>query len=393
MAANPIFIGAFSTLVGPYQVNGEDAMRGVELAINEFGGEVAGRRIVLYKESSNAIPSSAISAIETLIHKYNVDFTIGPLSGNEGLAVRDLAKKHPERTFLNGCSGTQDTTLRNPAPNFFNFMINGVQMMAGAGTYAYQTLGYRKVVSIAEDYSYPYTQVGSFMLEFCRAGGRVVDKFWVFLGKSSYEDIIHALPQDIDAIFLALGGSDAIDFYQQYQQLVDNPLPIFAGSITADQSVLGTGLIGAEYLVGMTSSGPLADDDPDSNWQDFLSAYRRMFPDALPAPALHCLGYYNNTKAALLALESIDCDLSNGQARFKEALTQLEFESPTGLLRLDHNRQAIGTNFVTIVVRHEDGHLYKHLIKKFPNINQTLGIPEEEYLQMKPFSRDFPVCE
>lgn len=393
MSGDTIFIGAIATLIGPYQVNGEDAIRGVELAINEFGGQVAGRRIVLYKESSNAIPSSAINAIETLIQDLNVDFTIGPLSGNEGLAIRDFAKTHPECTFLNGCSGTQDITLRNPASNFFNFFINGVQMMAGAGTYAYETLGYRKMVTIAEDYSYPYSQVGGFMLEFCRAGGRIVDKFWVFLGKSRYEEIIHALPSDIDAIFLALGGSDAIEFYQQYQELVAKPLPIFAGSITADQSVLGAGLTGAEYLVGMTSSGPLADDNPNPNWQNFLNAYQTVFPDALPSPALHCLGYYNNTKAALLALELIDCDLSNGQAKFNEALRQLEFESPCGMVRLDHNRQAIGTNFVTTVAQHEDGHLYKHIAKEFPNVNQTLGMPEEEYLQMKPFSRNFPQCE
>ena len=63
------------------------------------------------------------------------------------------------------------------------------------------------------------------------------------------------------------------------------------------------------------------------------------------------------------------------------------------MIRLDHNRQVIGTNFVTTVALHEDGHLYKRIARTIPHVNQTLGIPEDEYLQMKPFSRDFPSCE
>ncbi len=54
--------------------------------------------------------------------------------------------------------------------------------MAGLGTYAFDKKGYKKVVTIAEDYSFPYTQVFGFMAEFCKAGGHVADKFWVPIG-------------------------------------------------------------------------------------------------------------------------------------------------------------------------------------------------------------------
>ena len=97
-------------------------------------------------------------------------------------------------------------------------------------------------------------------------------------------------------------------------------------------------------------------------------------------------------KAALLALNAVGGDLSDGQARFKEALCYLEFESPTGRVRLDHNRAAIATVYVTQVIRQADGTLATRLIKTIPDVNSTLGVAEDEYLAIGPFSADNPVC-
>jgi branched-chain amino acid transport system substrate-binding protein len=383
-----IRIGVVATLVGPYAIMGRDGVRGVELALEEVNWKIAGKPIRLFVESSNAIPDSAISRVEKLLDSDKVDFTIAPLSGNEGLAVRDYAKLRPERAFINGIASAQDMTLRDPAANFFNFATNGVQWMAGLGTYAYETLGYRRMITIAEDYSYPHAQIGGFMLEFCRLGGKIVQKFWVHLGKQTYDEIIAAIPQDIDAIFVALGGADSIQFLKQYEA-TGHRLPLMAGSIAVDQTVLGAEP-SPDYLVGVVSAGPIADGNPDPAWQAYVKAYRTRFPDGLPFPSLLAYGYYVNTKAALLGLQAVEADLSNNQARFKQALRELEFDAPTGHIRLDHNRQGIANTFITVVDKTETGIFYNRLVKMIPEVNQTLGIPESEYLKMGAFSRDNP---
>ncbi len=125
MAEDEIRIGALATLVGPFAAMGEDGMRGVELAIAEIGN-IGGKRIRLVKEGSNAMPEDAYVKAQDLVERYKVDFMIGPLSGNEGMAVRDYAKTRPERAFINGIAGGQDMTLRDPAPNFYSFSTNGV---------------------------------------------------------------------------------------------------------------------------------------------------------------------------------------------------------------------------------------------------------------------------
>jgi branched-chain amino acid transport system substrate-binding protein len=317
---------------------------------------------------------------------------IGPLSGDEGLAVRDYAKQHTDKAFINGSSGAEDTTLRNGAANFFRFNTDGVQWMAGVGPYVYAHQGFKRVVTVAEDYSFPYAQVGGFMTGFCKAGGHVVKKFWVPLGTTDYSSVVSAIPTDVDAIYVALGGSDSINFLKQYVQFGGKGT-LIGGSITVDQSVLSTKGPLYQHVLGVVSGGPIADNNPDPAWQKFVSDYKNKFgSEGLPSPSLFAHAYYLNTKAALLALQQVNGDLSNGQAKFKDALANLEFDTPTGHLKLDSHHQAISNVYVTIVDKKPDGTLYNRLVQTIPNVNETLGNPEDQYLKSGPFNRDTPSC-
>ena len=52
-------------------------------------------------------------------------------------------------------------------------------------------------------------------------------------------------------------------------------------------------------------------------------------------------------KAAILALEKVGGDLSDDGAKFREALAGLEFETPTGKVSLDDNRNAVADMYLT----------------------------------------------
>lgn len=388
MSTSEIKIGLMATLVGPYAAMGEDGTRGTLLALEEIDNHVAGKNIVLVEEPTNATPDSAVMAAESLLDGHGADIIIGPLSGNEGLAIRDFAKTRPNHTFINGIAGGQDMTLRSPAPNFFSFSTNGVQWMAGLSEYVLEQ-GYRKVVTVAEDYSYPHGQIAGFTIQYCRMGGKISQKFWVPLGTTDYRAFISALDTNIDAIFVALGGTDAVNFLQQYRE-TGRQTPLIGGSITIDQTVLNQRGELAERLVGTASSGPIADNNPHPAWQAFVESYRKRFPRALTSPSLAAYGYYVNTRATLLALQMINGSLDDGQQIFQKTLATIAFDGPTGPVRLDHNRNAIATNFLTVVDRRADGSLYNRLVKTIPDVNQTLGLPEDEYLRIGPFSTSNP---
>jgi branched-chain amino acid transport system substrate-binding protein len=390
-AEDVIKIGGLATLEGPFAVPGQDGMRGIEMAINEVGGQIAGKKIVLIKGSSNAEPDVAIRAARKLVEQDHVQILIGPLSGSEGIAMRDYAKTQPNVTFVNGSSAASETTLFDPAPNFFRFSTDGAQWMAGLGEYAHDVKGYKKVAVVAEDYSFPYTQVQGFMIGFCRAGGHVVHKAWAPLGTRDYSSIIAGLPSGIDALYVALGGSDAINFLTQYEQ-AGGDAPLIGGSITVDQTVLGVKGKQRESVIGTASAGPIADNWDDPRWKQFVADYKREFPDGLPSPSLFAHAYYVNAKAVMLALKEVNGDLSDGEKKFREALSKLSFDTPTGPVKLDENREAIATIFVTEVAQAPDGHLYNKVVKVVPNVNQTLGEDPAAFKAKGAPSRTNPEC-
>jgi branched-chain amino acid transport system substrate-binding protein len=323
------------------------------------------------------------------VEQDGVQILVGPLSGDEGLAVKNYAKTQPQVTFINGTSAAQDTTLRDPAPNFFRFTTDGAQWQAGLGEYAFNDKGYKKIVTIAEDYSFPYTQVFGFMMGYCNAGGHVVDKFWVPIGNKDFSTIVASIPDDIDAVYVALGGADAVNFLTQYQQ-GGGDKPMVGGSITVDQTILGS-KDRPDLHDRHASAGPLAD-----NWDDragsLRRAYKAAYPDGFPSPSLFAHGYYVETKAMLTALDQVGNDLSDGQKKFRDALANLELDTPTGKVKLDKNRNAVADIFLTEVAQGEDGHLYNKVVKVIPQVNQLLGMVEGMFMALGSVSRDNPQC-
>lgn len=390
--AQDIKMGALATLEGPFTVLGQDGMRGLKLALQEVNYTVAGKKIVLSTGSSDASPDSAVKATRKLVEQDGVQVLIGPLSGSEGIAVKDYAKTQPKVTFINGSSAAQDTTLFDPAPNFFRFSTDGVQWMAGLGEYAYNVKGYKKVAVVAEDYSFPYSQVEGFMVPFCKLGGKVVKKSWVPIGNKDFSSVIASLPDDVNAIYVALGGADAVNFLTQYQQ-AGGGAPLIGGSITVDQTVLSAKGQQKKQIIGTPSAGPTADSWDDPDWLKFVADYKKAFTDAFPYPSLFAHAYYVNTKAALLALDEVKGDLSDGGAKFRDALSKLKFNTPTGPVSVDHNRNGIANIFISEVSEGADGNLLNKVVKVATNVNQTLGVPEAEFLKIGPATRDNPDCK
>ncbi len=142
-AAEPVRIGVMATLEGTDTVLGEDGMRGFELAMRQWGYKAGGRDIEVIVASTDATPDSAVRAARKLVEQDGVDIVIGPLSGSEGIAIRDYCKTKPQVTFVNGASGAQETTLYDPCPHFFRFNMDGAQWSAGLGEYIFNEKGHK----------------------------------------------------------------------------------------------------------------------------------------------------------------------------------------------------------------------------------------------------------
>ena len=77
--ADDIKVGVISILEGAFAAQGQDGIRGAELAVMEFGGEIDGNAIEVIAMSSDASPDSAVNAARKLIEQDGVDLIVGPL--------------------------------------------------------------------------------------------------------------------------------------------------------------------------------------------------------------------------------------------------------------------------------------------------------------------------
>ncbi|WP_299748044.1 ABC transporter substrate-binding protein [uncultured Tateyamaria sp.] len=386
-------IGILVALEGAFAEGGADGVRNVELAIQQAGGMAGGMKIETVVAPTDTTPDTTVRQARKLIEQDGVDIILGPLSGSEGIAMRDYAKTVPGNTVINGISGALETTWVDPADNFFRFNLDGAQWGAGLGSYVVNEKGWTKVATVAADYSFGYTNFLGFAVDFCRSGGEIVERFWVPLGSSDFGGVIAALPDDVDAIYLGVGGTDAINFLNQYSQ-AGAETNLIGGTIMADQTVLTSRGRAKDALIGTPTSGPMADDNPDAAWQEYVAAYQDAFPEGerFPSPSLFGVGYYVAALAAIEGLNAVEGDLSDGQAAFQAALSSMTLDTPLGPVTLNENRQATGSVFINEVVEDGEGGLKNEFKSRTDDVNQTLGMTVEEFTAMGLPSRDTPDC-
>ena len=402
-AADKLKIGVTATLEGTYTVLGEDGMRGYVLAVEAHHGKAAGKEIESIVGSTDASPDSAIRAAKKLVEQDKVDVLMSPLSGSEGIAIRDYSKTQPQITVMNASSGALETTYGDPSagitpsPTFFRNNMDGAQWQAGLGDYAYNVKHYKKIATVGEDYSFVYTQVMGLVVEYCKAGGEITKRFWVPLGTKDFASVISSLPDDVDAIYLGLGGADAVNFLNQYQQ-AGGHAHLLGGSIMVDQTVLSSKGKAKDALIGTVAASGMADNDPSPAWQAFVKAYQThskdgYFKNAFASPSLLAINYYNSADAIFRALDEVNGDLSDNNKKFREALKTMVLDAPNGKFTLDENRQAIGPNFVTEVVKADNGDLISKVVKVIPNVQQRLGFSKAVFDKFVPPGRDNPPCK
>ena len=81
---------------------------------------------------TTARPNHAVQEIRTLVEQDGANVVIGPLSGDEAIAVANYAMDHPDVTFIDGIAGARTRRCRC-RPNFFQFHGDGAQWNAGLG--------------------------------------------------------------------------------------------------------------------------------------------------------------------------------------------------------------------------------------------------------------------
>jgi branched-chain amino acid transport system substrate-binding protein len=391
---DPIRVAMLSNCEGPFGSFFEPTASGMNTALIKYAGarpagerptdgvegaEVAGSPIeIVGYGCSDDTADKAIEETRRLMEQEDADILIGPLSGDEGIAVANYAKEHPDKTFINGIAGAQDSTLKVGAENFFRYHPDGAQWSAGLGDYAYNDLGWRRAAIIGDDYSFPYTSLAGFVAEFCAIGGQITDRIWAPLGEKDYSSYISQIPDDVDGLYVGIGGAGLISFINQYEQQrgeVDTERML--GNVFWDDPLV-LEEVGSKLVGGVTSAMTAADSD-EAPVQEYINALRDAYGEEIAGagPSVFTYGYYTATVALIKGLEQVQGDISD-QVPLQEALAEVTLtgeEAPYGDVELDENHQAISDVYLKEIVRDQNGDGVPDVqtFRRIPDVEQTFG--------------------
>jgi branched-chain amino acid transport system substrate-binding protein len=373
------------TLTGAFAQLGQDGADGVKIAFDEIDNQINGRPVQLYIEGTDATASTSVDKARALVKRDKVQLILGPLSGAEGQAIKDNADEWPNTTIIVAGSAAEDITMRGIKPNVWRTSYTGAQPTFALGDWAFKDKGYKKVATIAEDYAFPYAQVGGFMSTFCAAGGKVSKKFWVPIGTSDYSSIFPQIPKDIDALFVALGGTDAVNFVNQmaeYGQLGQKP--ILGGTVTVDASQLAS--VG-DKLEGVVSGSIMSGDINTPEFKKLDAAFENL---RKRPPSLFVENYYRGAKFGILALQKVNGNIED-QKSFREALQNVSFDAPASHVSFDKYHNVVTDTFLN-QVKNIKGEWRNSVIKTYPHVSQFWTFDPEQYQKTPPYDRDHPSC-
>jgi branched-chain amino acid transport system substrate-binding protein len=365
-------LSAFAQYAGGKPVNSKkpsDGMTGIKVA----GHQV---KIVGFGCGNDTVPL-AVSETKRLMEQLNADIMIGPLSGDEAVSVAHYAQAHPTKTFIIGTAGSQDPTLQIAPKNDFRYHGDGAQWNAGTGEIAYLKLHWRKAAIIMDDYSFGWTSAAGLIADFCGIGGKIVKRVFPPLNTTDYAPYIKQLPppSKVDGYFWVVGGTGTGPSLKAFEaaygaldpkKFVGNLFFFFqSGFADVAPKLIGSYFGGFGTAPGLKKPQASAYEAVVKKWYG---------PSGIPAGDGFTYNYYNAAHALIIGLQKSHGAVGAAlQAALPRTLKTGYQVSNHGIVKLDHNRQAITDQYPLQIVKGPNGKPATAIVGYVPGVDQSFG--------------------
>jgi len=378
----PIRIGFLSCKSGALAAGGRQMEDGFKLFLNERSNKIAGRPVELIVADTGGQPALAKTRAQELVQRSDVHMVVGPVAAFEALAINDYLAE-AKIPFICSSAAAEDLTQRKLNPWFVRTSSTSAQPCHPLGEYAAKELGYKNIITIADDFAFGQEQTSGFQRVFEANGGSITTKLWAPLNAPDYGAYISQI-SGVDAVFAAFAGANGLRFLRQYSEYgMVGQIPVISAMTTVDEGVLHT--MGDE-AVGIVSAGwySAALDTPSN--KQFVENLRKVTG---VDPGFYSVGAYSAGLAIEAALTSIDGAVENKDA-FMKGLRSVEIANdPRGPWKLDSHGNPVENIYIRKVER-KDGKLVNTVIKTYDQVSQFWTYPPEQFLGAPVYSRNDP---
>ncbi len=384
-AKGPIKIGIIAPTTGNFAANGQTMINGWKLWWDKNGYTVAGREVQMFYEDDAANADTTLTKARLLVEQRQVQIVVGPLSAATGLALAGYAKTTPNILYLYPIVSADDLTQRTPLPNVLRIAgWTSSQTTHPFGEWAYKQ-GYRKVVTVGQDFAFGAETIAGFVRTFSEAGGQVALQIWHPIGAPDFAPYIAQIQaQNPDVVFIEESGGDAVKFIKAWSDFgLKGKIALLSNQTTLDQSALGT--MGPE-AEGLISVGHYAEGRDDPTTQAFVADYDKAYQKL---PSYYAADMYTAARIVSESLAKVNGNVED-LANFTKVLLASDLSNtPMGPEKMDSYGNPIENVYLRQVVKRPDGRLWNTVTFTWPNVSQFWTYNPTDFLKNPVYSRDF----
>ena len=215
----PIKLGLTCDASGQYGNSGQDDMRGIRIAIDEFNarGGVLGRKIEWVTADTETNPATGTRVAERFIRE-ECSVLIGALHSGVANAITQVAAKHGT-IYLNTNSSAPSEAGENCARVKFVWDGNGTNFSKASVKNAVDSVG-KNWLLLTNDYVWGHTTAAATKAQVEAAGGKIMDNLLVPQNTRDFTSYLLKIQQlKPDVVAAAVGGDDIKALRTQVAQL------------------------------------------------------------------------------------------------------------------------------------------------------------------------------
>lgn len=322
-------IGVLNDMSGPYaDITGQSSLIAVQMAVEDFGGEVLGRKVEVVAADHQNKPDVGAAIARRWYDQDGVDVVVGLGASSVALAVRSYARERGKLDIATS-SGSSDLTGPACSPTGFHWMHDTYALAKTLATATVRNGG-KSWYFVTADYSFGHVlerDAARFVEE---AGGQVAGRVRAPINSTDFSSyLLQAQASGAQIIGLANGGNDTINSVKTAREF-----GIVGG--TGKQSlasllmmITDVHALGLESAQGMLLSEGFYWDQSDETraFANRFLARRKLMPNMMNAADYSATLHYlkavkesgtDEPKAVAAAMRRIpisDATLKNGRIR------------------------------------------------------------------------------
>ena len=383
----PLRLGFLSVRTGALAAGGRQMEEGIQLFLKERNNTIAGRRVELFIADTGGNPAGAKTKTQELIEHNKVHVIIGPLATFEALAIDDYIREAKVPLITPTSAAQNDLAQKKMNDYVLHAVGTAAQPMHVLGDYAARKLGYKRVATIADDFTYGHEGEAGFQHAYEDAGGKVVQKLWSPLNAVEYGTYVGQIKPNVDAVYAGFAGINGLRFLKQLNEYgLKAKIGVLGNPTCVDEGVLKN--MGDEALGVYSASWYASTIDSLDNKrfvQSVLDEYKVV-------PGFYTAGTYTAALFLEDALKAINGKFED-KAAFVRALHNVRLtRGPIGPIRVDEYGKPILHIYVRTVER-KDGALVNTVVETGPDVGQFWKYDPKEFMSAPPYSRDYPVSK